>query len=271
LGIAGAGWGTMWANVIASVYSLYLLRSHLRGLGFRDFGANLKGVLAIGLPTAGAQSLAPIAATIVVAFAQRIGLLSVAAVSLLGRVENFVLMYPMAVAGSVQPLVGQLWGAKRVEAAQSVLATARRIAIRWSVVCGGVLVASSALLPKAFSDDASVRALMTTGLWFTPINYAAMSVIMTTGTSLMAIGKAPRGFRVSATFSLLLIPGFIAAFSARWDTLGLFVGQSLAVVLTAFLYLRVARAERLLAGAPAPQQELLQDQPLPEVRLQSRD
>jgi Na+-driven multidrug efflux pump len=265
-GIAGAGWGTMLANAIAGLYALYLLRNHLRALSLRGFVPHLRSVLRVGAPTAAAQSLAPIAAMIVVAFAERISLQCVAAISLVGRVENFVLMYPMAIAASVQPLVGQLWGAKRLGAVQSVLATARRRAIRWSLACSAALVAGSAFVPTILSDDVQVRSLMMTGLWFTPIMYASMSIVMTTGSSIVAIGKATRSLRVAAVFSLLLVPGFLAAFSTHGSALGLYLGQSLAAAVAAFLYLRIGRAEYLiasglpLASAPIVDPSLVEDE-----------
>lgn len=94
--------------------------------------------------------------------------------------------------------------------------------------------------------------MATKGFWFAPLTYALTSIMMTTGASLVAIGKAARGMRMSAAFSLLLVPMAVGSLAHLRGATGLFAGYALAEPGSAGLAGFSLEAPRRAAGRRAP-------------------
>lgn len=166
LGIAGSALGTVGAEVGMAVWlAAVVLRDAARhGVGPRPYAADVNTSWSIGWPLLVRTALLRVALLAATAAAARLGTEGLAAHNVAYVVWGLLALALDALAIAAQALVGRYLGEGDPS---SVQALTRRL-VRWGVLGGGVLGAGTAVLaaplPLLFSDDETVRALLTVAL-----------------------------------------------------------------------------------------------------------
>jgi len=222
LGIAGAAWATVCAQVVlAGCYAALALRRHpALPLARRAAGlpVRIEGLARVGVPAALIGILFSAVYLAFVRAASPFGSAAVAIVGVANRIEaiQFILSVSLGFAGAT--LLGQALGAGRMDRAEEVLRTAQR----WSVAIASVLTAVLFAVPTAFlamfTRDPTLVAIGVPYLRVLAITIVATGVEIATAESLMGSGHTREMSAIYTVFSLMRIP--LAFAVTRWWNAG---------------------------------------------------
>jgi Na+-driven multidrug efflux pump len=243
MGVAGAAWATVIAQIISSIYflSYYFrgksyLKIHTRNLIIR-WGI-MKDILAIGISAFSMVMAGTFASVLVnrtvVAFG---GDIAIGAFGILHRIMMFALMPGMVIGQGLQPILGFNYGAKRFDRALKTI----RIATIWASVFSIIAFFVLFFFPEPFlriftSDGALVEVSVYAGRRV----FFVLPVIgfMMVGTIIFqAIGKVIHSIVTSLARSVLFLLPLILILPNYWQIDGVWLSFPIADILTFFLTL----------------------------------
>ena len=243
MGVAGAAWATVIAQIISSIYflSYYFrgksyLKIHTRNLIIR-WGI-MKDILAIGISAFSMVMAGTFASVLVnrtvVSFG---GDIAIGAFGILHRIMMFALMPGMVIGQGLQPILGFNYGAKRFDRALKTI----RIAIIWA--SGFSIIAFFALFffPEPFlriftSDGALVEVSVYAGrrvFFVLPV----IGFMMVGSIIFQAIGKVIHSIVTSLARSVLFLLPLILILPNYWQIDGVWLSFPISDILTFFLTL----------------------------------
>ena len=217
MGVAGAAWSTVVAQVLAGSALLLLARPHLRAASsMRPTWSEMAPLLSAGrhlLLRVGAMLVVFTGAT---SLAARVDDATLAAHSIAVTLFLFLALTLDALAVPAQTLVAEELGRGGDGAAE-----VNRRAVRMSLIIGVglavVLAASAPLIARIFTDEADVISRATAALWFLAAVLIPGSLAFATDGSLIGagdyafLGRAALGYLVAVipiAAAVLLVPGF---------------------------------------------------------------
>ncbi|RME66521.1 MAG: MATE family efflux transporter [Alphaproteobacteria bacterium] len=213
LGMAGAAWATIGANLIASLLAFYVLgvRNGMFDVSppswpvLRRIWARL---LSIGAPTALTNMITPLSAMLVNTILLRHGPDALAGFGVGNRIEALSMIVPFSLAISIVPFIGQNQAAGRIDR----LHAAMRLALGFNFAFGAVLAIAIAFTATAigalFSTDAPTIAATRAYLLAIPFSYGFYGALVILGMAFVALGNATPNLMFSSTRLLLVyVPG----------------------------------------------------------------
>ena len=257
-GMAGASISTVAAYVVSMVYASVLMRRTMKGAargaprGLRTRTV-VREVAAIGGPAMLAQALGPVGASVVTALATGFGPTALAGLGIVQRIDLLVVIVPVATGAGAMPLVGHLAGAGNRPRAAEALQLARRSMVLWAVLIGGLLNVVAAPLAGMFTQQGSVAEIVQLALIFAPISYIGAGLNITTMSCFNAAGHPPLATKLSAMYSVLLLPLGCLVGSQWFGLPGLFGGSACASAIAATIGTRWMRHADLLPSARVEQ------------------
>ncbi|MGB3733556.1 MAG: MATE family efflux transporter [Ilumatobacter sp.] len=217
LGVAGAAWSTVVAQVLAGAALLALARPHLRAASSpRPTWSEMGPLLSAGrhlLLRVGAMLVVFTGAT---SLAARVDDATLAAHSIAVTMFLFLALTLDALAVPAQTLVAEELGRGGTGAAE-----VNRRAVRMSLIIGVglavVLAASAPLIARIFTDEGDVISRATAALWFLAAVLIPGSLAFATDGSLIGagdyafLGRAAVGYLLAVipiATAIILVPGF---------------------------------------------------------------
>ncbi len=233
LGVQGAAMVTVAANATAMVVGLYFLwhRYHLISathlVKLRDFGDSCRRLLMIAIPVGLTNILTPLVAAFITHLLAKTGAEAVAAYGIAMRVEAFVVIPLMAVSIGLAPIVGQNWGAQKMDRVQTVVGYALRFCVQWSLAVAAVLVLLAHPLATLFSNDARVVQYTAYFFLIVPASYVFGNLLHGWGSIFNAMGKPQLAFAfLFGRMVVCLMPATMLG-AALGGVTGVFVAISL--------------------------------------------
>jgi Na+-driven multidrug efflux pump len=171
---------------------------------------------------------------------------AIAALGASTRIEQLVLIIPIALGSVLVPFVGQNWGAGATPRVRKAVETAFWIVAVWGLLSWVCLGSLRYQLASIFSDDPAVVTTMVLYLAVIPISHASLGICHQLSMFFNAVKKplsstALNGIRL---FAITLIPALIG--SAYWGLegllLGLAGGQFLSGPFALIWYLKIRKA-----------------------------
>ncbi len=158
MGVTGAALATGISRIITFVWAIWLMHSrchllNLSWIGARKVLDSWKSVLQTALPSSVTSMLAPLAGGVIVRLIASHGEAAVAATAAGQRIEYFTYLVPMAMGATLVPIIGQNWGAGRIDRVREVWRKTNWFGIAYGVA--SLLLAFPLARPAAelFSDD----------------------------------------------------------------------------------------------------------------------
>ena len=217
MGVAGAAWSTVVAQVIAGCALFLLARPHLSAASsIRPVWVEMAPLLSAGrhlLLRVGAMLVVFTGATSVAA---RVDDATLAAHSIANTMFLFLALTLDALAVPAQTLVAEELG-RGGDGAAEVNRRAVRLSLTIGVGLAVVLAASAPLIARIFTDEADVISRATAALWFLAVVLIPGSLAFATDGSLIGagdyafLGRAALGYLVAVVpiaAAVLLVPGF---------------------------------------------------------------
>jgi putative MATE family efflux protein len=243
MGIRGAAWGTVIAQMIsvayfASYYSLgkSFLRIHPSNL-IIEWNI-LKSILAIGIASLARMMASSLSVILVnrtlVAYG---GDLAVSAFGIINRIIMFAIMPGIVIGQGLQPILGFNYGAKRYDRALRAI----KIAIAAATVCS-----TGVFLVLNFVPEPFVRIFTTDNELIALGSYAARRIffasyligfIMVGSISFQSIGKAVQSFVTAIARAVLFLIPLVLILPRFWQLDGIWLAYPLTDALTFILTL----------------------------------
>lgn len=241
LGIAGAGWAFVIARAIscAMTWHWFTRGRTARGRGARHandgggqpvhapagditltwslhrFQASSRAILHVGLPSVFTNLVPSISSGIVTAMLASFGHAVVAGFGVASRVEALVSMVVIAISSSTGPMVGQNWGAGRLDRVHESLRICYRYSLVWGVLAGAIMLLGGRFFVSLINSD---PALVDTATWYlhiVPFSIGFMGVMAVASSSFNALGKPMPPLVLSlARMLVLYVP--VAWLASQW-------------------------------------------------------
>jgi len=213
LGVAGAGWATALAHLIAMLTGLALVSTcelPLRpAMAFR--GGLLHGMLTIGrvgAPASLSSAINPIGLTLLTAILARHGQEAVAGFGAAGRLQSFAVVPLLALSSSIGPIAGQNWGAGHAARACRALHLSTLFCLMYGLAVALTLVLLREPIAALFTDDAAIAAQIGRYLSIAAWGFAGYGCLVTATGALNAVDRAGLAFRLSVARVLLVMVPF---------------------------------------------------------------
>lgn len=242
----GAALATVVSNACAMLAGLYVLgvRKKMLARGhkhLRLLGDSARRLMTIAVPAGLTSIIQPLTNAVLTGLLAASGKEAVAAFGIVSRVEALCFVPVMALAVGMSPIIGQNWGAQRMDRARAALDRAILYAAAWSVFVALLLAAGHRIIPAAFSDEMAV--IDTAGLYFlmVPATYALGNLVPGWSSAFNAMGFPQRSFVMIFT-RLVLVNLPLAVLGERlFGVVGVFASIALANGLTGIGFHMISR------------------------------
>jgi putative MATE family efflux protein len=252
-GIAGSAYATVIGWGIGVATAVWLLRGtplplDLATLRDCDLAEQARAIIGVGLPAAFSNAINPLGLAVLTGLVALEGEAAVAGFGAAGRLQSFVIVPLLGLSGAIGAIVGQNWGAGRMDRAREATLYAAGFCIVWGLLVAIAMMAGGATLGRIFTDDPAVVAEFDLYLKIAAWGYAGFGLLIVGNGIMNAVGKAAfalaqsvaRVFLVMLPVALALQPGMGSAAIYTAELAANLFGAVSAVVLVRYTILRPA-------------------------------
>lgn len=240
MGMKGAAVATVIARAITLIASLSILHFKYQMLDFwppsmKEAINSWRKILFIAIPAAGSNVIQPLVLSVITGVVARYGDHAVAAYGVVSRIESFAMIFVIAVASSIGPIVGQNFGAKKFQRIEQAFYSSSALSFGWSVLVTFILISFSGPLIQLFNKDIEILRLGEIYLGIVPMTYGFTGLRMLASSSFNAVGRPfTSTFIIIVSMVVILLPlVFIGSQFAQVK--GIFFAQALANILAGIL------------------------------------
>ena len=208
----GAAYATLAGFAVAIVLAVWLIGRTQIGIHpalIRQcrMGESAGAILRVAGPAAFSNSINPIGLSILTALLASQGDAAVAGFGAAGRLQSFAVVPLLALSGAIGAIVGQNWGANRIDRAHRAMLWAGGFCVVYGFSVGVVLFAFGDWFADIFTDSPDVVAEFSSYLAISVWGYAGFGVLITVNGALNAVDKASYALTQSfARVFLLMLP-----------------------------------------------------------------
>ena len=211
LGVMGAALSTTIAYSIALAMGIYYLAFKKKlvstdSLHLDKFKDSVRRLVVIAIPAGVANIIQPAVGAIIVMLLAVHGDEAVAAYGVATRIEALAMIFVIALALGMAPIVGQNWGAARYNRVHEAISTAIRFNYIWSFFVAVFLALFSMPLARTFSSDPLVVEATHLFFWIVPCSYAFGNLVFGWSSAFNAMGLPRRAFVMILAKSAVTIP-----------------------------------------------------------------
>ena len=193
LGTEGAGMATFIGRAAATVVGLaYAIRGgYLNRCGtlMRQLQPNLAAIVGVGAPAAFSNAINPAGMALVTAAVATLGDAAVAGFGAATRVQAVAIVTLMALSAGMSPMVGQNWGAGRVDRARAALLQAWAFCLLYGLGIAALLTLDGEAIARAFTSDADAAGFARDYLQVVSWSFAGYGVLVTANAAFNARSK----------------------------------------------------------------------------------
>jgi len=165
MGVAGAAIATGISRVVTLVLSFYLLQTRYQMISWArpvwgELLAAWRSILFVAAPSAATNLLLPVTSGVILHFIAQFGVAAVAATTAGQRIEGFAYMVPMAMGTGLIPIIGQNWGAGRLDRVHGAWVRTNWYGIIYAVICFMTALFFAPIVAEWFSHDPEVVRLI---------------------------------------------------------------------------------------------------------------
>ncbi len=179
LGVEGAALATVFANLASFGVGFYCLQRH-HGFLVRptlaSIKASLKPMSRIALPAIATQLATPFSIAYLTAVTAQFGTDAVAAVAVINRLIPVAFGIIFSLSGAVGPVVGQNYGAARLDRVRQTLIDGFKFSTAYTIVISAIMLALARTLPGWFNATPEAAKLITFYYTFIAVTWAFAGV-----------------------------------------------------------------------------------------------
>lgn len=158
MGVTGAAIATGISRLITFFWAVWVMhyRSQLltfHWAGFQKIVQSWGSILQIALPSMATSILAPLSSGVVTRMIASHGEAAVAATAAGQRIEYLTYLVPMAMGATLVPIIGQNWGAGKIDRVREVWRKTNWFGIAYGVISLVIVIPFARPMAELFSDD----------------------------------------------------------------------------------------------------------------------
>ena len=209
LGVTGSALSTLIAYCCGMGISLYVLifKKNLIRLDhfhFEKLKDSLRRLMVIAIPAGITNTIMPLTNAFITAILAVHGKEVVAAYGVTNRIEGLTMVFVLALALGMAPIVGQNWGARIFARVHEAINLSIRFNFIWAFLIALLLGIFAHPLAGLFSTDAIVTHYITLFFWIVPFSYAFGNLVFGWSSAFNAMGMHQRSFVMIVTKSILM-------------------------------------------------------------------
>lgn len=253
MGVAGAAIATGISRVVTLALSIWLLHFRYRMLAWTrpvksELLAAWKSILFVAAPAAATNLLLPLTGGVILHFIARFGVAAVAATTAGQRIEGFAYMVPMAMGTGLIPIIGQNWGAGRLDRVHKAWVLTNWYGIIYALFCFIVALFVAPVVAEWFSHDPEVIRFITLYLRIILAGAVLQHSSVHTGFAFNAIELPWHSSALMAIRLAVLVMPLAWIGSKLAGVTGIFAGmaagQMLSGILALFWFSRILKKKR---------------------------
>lgn len=276
--IFGFGWnveGAAIASVVARFTVLYfslvpLIRVHdlVAPLSIRAWGNNIKPILAIAVPAIITNIATPIGNAIVTTSLAQFGENFVAGFAVIGRLTPVCFAVIFALSGAVGPIIGQNFGAERMDRVKETLNNSLIVTTTYTVSVCLILYLVQDLVIQMFSLEGDAEIIVAAFCSYVAFSFIFNGAQFVANTSFNNLGKPLYSTALNLGKATLGTLPFVH-FGALWfGALGVLYGQALGSVVFGLIAVVVLRKHISDLMYGACQKQMVEDPSITSVNSQ---
>jgi len=233
MGLKGAAIATVIGRALTFVVAFWilLLRERvidLHPVGLRKVFHSWREVLVMGLPISVSNVAVPLTTGFVTYLVATHGNEVVAAFGAATRIEALAVLPMMGLGAGMAPLVGQNWGAQRLDRVRGTVELARRFCFYWGIFAWALLAALAGPLTALFPANEIFDTAFTHYLRIAPMGYGLLGMAVVAVSAFNAVGKPLKASALTLLRAPVLVGTFSYAGSVLFGVEGVFAGQAAA-------------------------------------------
>ena len=260
LGIRGAAIATVISRMVTFLASMWVLQYREKLLEWKlpvwnEVWTSWKGILYVGVPSAGNQIVNPLSIGIITAILSVFGTHTLAAYGVATRIESISMIGIFAVSAGIAPILGQNWGAQQLDRVTNILRIGFFWCMGYGIVIAIALYFTAPWLVGHFDKHPEVIRISSSYLMLVPISYAGMGIFLVSSSTFNAIGHPlPSTVLTLLRAFVLYVPlAYLGCYLYKEQ--GVFLAASIANVLVglaAYIWTRHTYKALTSADTPAP-------------------
>ena len=232
LGVVGAAWASTIASFGGVVVFVGLMaRERLLRWSLRGWSASCAAVLHVGGPAVASGLIMPVAMLVVTRLLAGHGHEVVAGFNVATRVELLAHMILWSASSSVEPFVGQNWGARYFDRVRAAMRLANGFCLAWGALTCAVLVAFGGWLAGLIDANPTVVAVAEAFFLVVPASIGFMGIMQVAGSCFNARGKPLPALVISISRAFIFYVPLVILGDRLWGYQGIFIATAATNVL----------------------------------------
>ena len=232
MGIAGAAWAYVISRFWSiALYSILLYRSRMMQLSFTGIFKSWVAILHVGGPAVMSGLVIPASMLIITRLLAGHGHEVVAGYNVATRVETMAHMILWSASSSVEPFIGQNWGAGRIDRVKRALFLTNWFSLGWGLFTFVTMMLIGDLVVTLIDDNQVVHEVARAFFLIIPLSIGFMGIMQIASSSFNARGLPMPALVISIVRTVIVyIPLAIIA-NTYWGYVGIFVATAITNVL----------------------------------------
>ena len=236
LGIAGAAWAYVISRTLGMVLYVFLLvRARMLRWSLAGLFDSWRRVMHVGGPAVASGLVMPAGMLIITRMLIGHGEAVVAGYNVASRVETLAHMILWSASSSVEPFVGQNWGARLYDRVKRALSMTHRFSLAWGVVTFVVMVLFGKMIVAIIDDNPVVIEVSVWFFYIIPLSIGFMGMTQIASSCFNALGKPTPSLVISILRAFAITVPLAIVGNYLWGYVGIFIATAVTNVLVGLL------------------------------------
>ena len=236
LGIAGAAWAYVISRTLGmGLYIVLLLRARMVRWSFVGMLDSWRRIMHVGGPAVASGLVMPAGMLIITRMLIGHGEAVVAGYNVASRVETLAHMILWSASSSVEPFVGQNWGARFYDRVKQALSLTHRFSLAWGVVTFVLMVLVGKSIVAVIDDNPTVIEVSVWFFYIIPLSIGFMGMTQIASSCFNALGKPTPSLVISLLRALVIIVPLAILGNYLYGYVGIFIATAVTNVVVGLL------------------------------------
>lgn len=236
LGIAGAAWAYVISRTLGmGLYIVLLLRARMVRWSFVGMLDSWRRIMHVGGPAVASGLVMPAGMLIITRMLIGHGEAVVAGYNVASRVETLAHMILWSASSSVEPFVGQNWGARLYDRVKQALSLTHRFSLAWGVVTFVLMVLVGKSIVAVIDDNPTVIEVSVWFFYIIPLSIGFMGMTQIASACFNALGKPTPSLVISLLRALVIIVPLAIVGNYLFGYVGIFIATAVTNVVVGLL------------------------------------
>jgi len=228
MGIAGAAWAYVVSRGFSVVlYAGLLVKTRLMTWEFKGIIKSWTSIMHVGGPAIASGLVMPASMLIITRLLANHGHEVVAGYNVASRVETMAHMILWSCSSSVEPLVGQNWGARLFDRVRRALFLAHTFCLGWGAITFVIMILFGSYLVSLIDPNPIVVDTATAFFLYIPLSIGFMGMMQVANASFNARGLPMPALIISLLRSLIVYVPLALLGDHLWGYTGIFAATAL--------------------------------------------